>query len=450
MLQPVSTDRTRSCRDTPVIVGSSAIDLAVARLDAWFETMRGAGGYAGPVAHWWQQCLVYTGTGLDWRYEGLIAGYLQLWRRSGQERWLAKACRAGKDLAAGQLENGHYPASAFELNPASAGTPHEAACDVGLLLLAQALREAGRDEWQRYATCAERNLRACYINRLWDNQAGAFRDDPQVPSFVPNKAATACEALFLLAELSQDDTWVTLYAIPTLNRILEHQVAGEGLLDGAIAQNSFGARRVEKYFPIYIARCVPALLRGYRWTGDERYVEGALRALRFVARWSYADGSFPTVIYPTRRVNRYPAWVAPLGDVLRAADELRPYGFAADLRATEQRLLDGQQASGGFATAVGFAAQVSQRLPDLPDLRDLLPVVGWCDKAFRYLAAHAGPDLPAATIAPVEVPCLFGGQELRLIETDRVIEAVGQGGVRYRWHKGATWPEIAAPEFWLR
>ena len=45
---------------------------AVANLDAWLDTMRSPDGYGGPVAHWWQNCLQFTGAGLDWRYEGII------------------------------------------------------------------------------------------------------------------------------------------------------------------------------------------------------------------------------------------------------------------------------------------------------------------------------------------------------------------------------------------
>jgi len=67
------------------------------------------------------------------------------------------------DLVAGQIDGGHYAASGFEINPATAGTPHEAACDAGLLMLALALREAGRDGWERYAACAERFLREFYV-----------------------------------------------------------------------------------------------------------------------------------------------------------------------------------------------------------------------------------------------------------------------------------------------
>lgn len=433
----------------PVPVVFSEIDHAVAHLDAWFETMRGPDGYGGPVAHWWQQCLLYTGAGLDWRYEGIITGYLQLWAQTRDERWLVKACYAGDDLMRGQLENGHYQASTFEMNPATGGTPHEAACDVGLLMLAQVLRQESKRDWQNYAVCAERNLQRFYIEQLWDTEAQSFRDDPNVPSFVPNKAATACEALFLLAEITEDEVWVERYVLPTLNRILEHQVQDAGRLDGAIAQNSFGTRRVEKYFPIYIARCIPALLRGSCWTGDESYAESALRAMRFIARWVAEDGSLPTVVYPNQRVNRYPSWIAPLGDVLRAADAVHPYGFDANLDATRQRLLKGQDATGGIQTATGFAAQIGGRPPRVPDMRDVLHVVGWCDKAFRYLAAHIGSALPPARSGRFEAACTFQGHTMHLVETPDILEVSHRNATCYRWHKGATWTAIAAPKFWL-
>jgi hypothetical protein len=426
------------------------IDMAVAALAAWFETIHGPDGYGGPVAHWWQQSLVYTGAGRDWRYEGIIAGYLHLWERTNDRRWLQRAQRAGDDLVHGQLPNGHYVASAFEINPATGGTPHEAACDVGLLLLASAVRQAGSDDWQRYATCAKRNLCAFYVDQLWNPTTQAFNDSPGIASFVPNKAATSCEAFFLLAEITHNAVWAERYALPTLKRILEHQVRDGSRLDGAIAQNSFGTRVIAKYFPIYIARCVPALLRGYRWTNDERLLDGALRALRFVARWTNPDGSCPTVVYHNQRINRYPCWIAPLGDVLRAADEARPYGFDGDLSAMQQRLLAGQDPSGGIQTATGFAAQAGGQVAEIPDVRDVLHVAGWCDKAFRYLAAHAGPNLPTMTSSTFETACIFQGTPMRLIETPQMLEISDPKGVGYRWRKGQPWPEIATAPFWLR
>ena len=443
----------------------SDLGARLARLDVWLETIRGPGGYGGPVAHWWRQCLLYTGPGLDWRYEGIIAGYLSLWERTGERLWLDRARRAGDDLLDGQLENGHFAASAFEINPATGGTPGEAACDVGLLLLARALHEAGDPAWETYAEAAGRNLRAFYLHKLWDPGVRAFRDSPSIPSFVPNKAATACEALFLLAELRDDASWVEPYALPTLDRILAYQVRDGGPLEGAIAQNSIGDRRIEKYFPFYIARCVPALLRGYVWSGEERYAGAALAALRFIARCAKDDGSLPAVVYPRGRANHYPGWVAGLGDVLRAADLARPYGFDADLGPMRQRLLDGQDASGGFQTATGFTAQAGGRLPGLPDLRDLLHVAGWSAMAFRYLsealaealseaealALHMdGAILPVTETPAFEADCTFRGQPMRLRETESEIMVLSRGEVRYHWYKGESWARVAEPEFWLQ
>ncbi len=435
------------------IVGAvnDAVKDAVAALDAWFEHMRGPGGYGGPVAHWWQQSLLYTGAGLDWRYEGLMMGYLTLWERTGNARWLAKARRAGDDLVAGQLASGHYTASAFEINPATAGTPHEAACDASLLALAMALRQAGQRGWETYAVRAEYNLRSFYIAQLWNAEAQAFADDPRADAFVPNKAATAAEAMFLLSELTGNEMWAERYALPTLHRVMAHQVQGQSWLDGAIAQSTLNHRRIEKYFPYYISRCIPALLRGYRWTNDERYAASALRAMTFIAQWLQEDGSLPTVVYPNQRINRYPAWIAPLGDVLRAADELRPYGWDGDLSATEEWLLRGQDASGGIQTARGFGRQAAGARPaSVPDVRDVLHVAGWCDKAFRYLAAHVSGELPTGTSAPFETACAFQGQPMHLIETPEKLEISTRGRLCYRWQKGNPWAETASPAFWLR
>jgi hypothetical protein len=436
---------------TQRVPADPAIDPALARLEAWLETMRGPRGYGGPVVHWRQQSLVYTGPGRDWRYEGIIAGYLSLWRTSDDRRWLERARRAGNDLLNGQLADGHFAASAFEANPSGAGMVHEAACDLGLLLLARALRQHGAADWERYAACAEQNLRGHYIAHLWDVAASSFREHPRLISFVPNKAATICEALFLLAELRADAALVEQYALPTLNAILAHQVRESGPLDGGIAQSSFGGKPVEKYAPLFIARCVPALLRGHRWTGDERYLDGARRAMEFIERWVGDDGAPPIMVGADERAAPGPRLVAPLGDILRAADLLTLAGGGAlDLGAMRRRLLDGQDASGGIQLATGFAAPPRRSRPSLPDLRDILHVTGWCDKAFRYLASHASAALPAATSRPVTAECGFHGRRLELSESAEALEIRQRGRLRYRWRKGTTWAELAEKEFWMR
>ena len=420
-------------------------------LDAWLDTMRGADGYGGPIAHWWQQSLMHTAAGLDWRYEGIVAGYLSLWRRSGVEHWLDKAQRAGADLLAGQCPNGHFHHSGFEANPSTAGTPHEAACDIGLLRLAQALRDIDNPAWSRYAECARRNFQQFYIGQLWDETVRAFRDDMRQPSFVPNKAATAAEVCFLLADLEQDSGWIEQYALPNLDHILAHQVSANDKLHGGILQNSFGKRKIYKFFPIYIARCVPALLRGYQWQQNERFLQSAIDAMAFIKRWLQPNGTLPTVIYGNGEVNCQPNWVAPLGDVLYSAEILssfQHFKFPSLLT----RLLAGQDASGGIQTATGFAQQAGRPNSQRPDVRDLLHVVGWCDKAFRYLATVGDlpdPETPVE-LGIFETACTFRGKHMRFLESQTEIVITANQQVQYRWRKGAPQPDIATPAFWLR
>src|SRR5688500_4238612 len=154
---------------------------ALWRLEAWLETTRvpalggRPAGYGGPVVHWWRDSVHYTGPGFDWRYEGIIYGYLALHERTGERRWLDKAIRAGDDLVAAQLPNGNFMCSGFEQNPSTAGTPHEAAADSGLLALALALRRQAHPNWERYAATARRNIESFHVARLWNDDARLFR-----------------------------------------------------------------------------------------------------------------------------------------------------------------------------------------------------------------------------------------------------------------------------------
>lgn len=362
----------------------AAILETVVGLDAWFDTQRRTGGYGGPVVHWWRDCLSYTGPGLDWRYEGIICGYLNLWERSGNLAWLGKAIRASDDLVKGQIPSGNFRNSRFEGNPGTGGTPHEAACDLALLNLAEALRARNDPTWEKYYRTARHNLQAYFIERLWDARGHYFRDDAVEQCFVPNKAATVVEALFALTHLTGEIEWSECYALPSLEAVLEHQVTSSSL-EGAIYQNSFGPYKVEKFFPYYIARCIPGLIKGFAWSGDERYAHAALRAAGFIIRSRFADGSFPQVIYPAGHTNRYPQWVAATGDMLRSLTMACQIGFEFSEAPTLDWLLAGRQADGSIRTAVGFGKVTPGGTEN--DLRDYIPVCGWADKAFHYLSS---------------------------------------------------------------
>lgn len=436
-------------------MSSDPMVQAVSRLATWLTAMRAPDGYSGPVAHWWQQSLQYTGAGFDWRYEGIITGYLHLYHATHNPHWLQRATHAADDIVQAQLPDARLPNSSFEQNPYPSGTPHEAAAMLALLRLAHTLHQQSDLRWQTYLAVAGRNLWQQQIARLWDARARAFRDALDVPSFVPNKAATLAQALLLLAQLTHDEQLITHYALPTLDTVLAHQVQG-GALDGAIYQNSFGQRRVPKFFPYYIARCIPALLAGYAVSGVPRYLAGAQRALDFVLRWRNPDGSLPQVIYAGGRVNRYPCWIAATGDIIMAIQALQPYGSTADPDPTLHWLLQGQLPTGGFRTAHGFAAHITQRTPsDLPEFRDLLPVCGWNDKAFACLTSMLEPAAAqhvtdTLTLPACELACQFRGQPMVYQEdAQQIVLRQGQH-THYQWQKGAAWPHVCTPLMYLK
>ena len=390
--------------------------------------------------------MIFCGPARDWRYEGIIAGYLNLARATGELRWVEKACRAGDDLVGGQGEDGHYQHSGFESNPGTAGTPHEAAADIGLLLLAQYLREHNMPNWERYLRTAQRNLQGYIIGRLWHADEGRFWDDERQSTFVPNKASTIVEVLCLLTELTGDAEYVERYVRPSVDAVLALQVRDGSEVRGGIAQNVIEGTVVQSYLPYYNARCVPALLAAHKIFGVQRYLDAAVKVMEFVHRFRQEDGSFPQTVFPNGAIHRYPRWIAATGDILRADDLLRPFGYDAPDQSTQAWLLSGMLASGGCRTAAGFAGQVSQRLePGLPDFRDVLPCTGWADKAFRYLTAHVSAAPEGQASETCSIPCTFRGRAGEYKERDEEISLVVDGKSAYHWHKGDEWASIDAP-----
>jgi hypothetical protein len=229
--------------------------------------------------------------------------------------------------------------------------------------------------------------------------------------------------------------------------VLALQVHAPARLAGAIPQDVQRGRVTHKYFPYYVARCVPALLLAYEHTRRQRTLDGAVAAMRFVARCLDSDGLLPQVVYP-RGANRYPQWLAPLGDVLRAAGLLASHGVHLTFPTLEAALLRAQIPGGGSATARGFAAQVTQKrcAGAPPGFRDGVAVAGWADKAFRYLAGRVPegePLPPSEPIATFSAPCTVGGRRALWLETETEMQLLAAGRTLYHWRKGQPWAAVA-------
>ncbi len=420
---------------------TDTLQRAIGSLDAWLETMRQPGGYGGPIAHWWQNRFRYTGPGLDWRYEGILCGYADLYRQSGADHWRQRLNRAARDLVSAQRPDGHYPASRFEINPGIRGTPHEAAASLGLLYALDVL-----DDPDSALDTARRNLDSL-IADLRDPDHRGFNDALNSRGRVPNKLATFAEALLRLAVASGDERYAD-EAKAALDDVVAYQHT-QGSLAGAVHQYAPGAAAGDgRFFPYYNARCIPPLLYASETLNEPHYRQVAHDIFGFLDRTEMGDGGWPQVVYARERPAVWPRWLAGSADILLAYHALGQLLPARSLT----RLLDSQQPSGGFPTAEGFAAQIRQRPPHgYPDYRDVVAVVGWNDKVLRLLATLArskmddgakhSPDARDTLLAPTSLTVRVWGSDALFYEDTTTLRITRKrdDALLYEWDKHAPW-----------
>jgi hypothetical protein len=409
---------------------------AVGLLDSWLDSMRAPEGYAGPVSHWWDSCLVYTGTMLDWRYEGIICGYLNLYRITNNTVWLSKARLAADDLVRGQLSNGHFHNSSFERGPKSGGTPHEAAVDIALFEVASVLKQKKDHAWETYSSAAETNLQVL-IASLWNGQG--FIDQPDNAVLVANKNATMAEALFLYQALSRID--MSEYITAAAQVVLSAQAIAGSRAGATIHRGTFG---FQLSFGIYTARCLGALSRLMEDDPRPHYRDFIARAVPYLVSLICANGSWLGHYANGRRVAS-PVWIAPCGDLLRALLQARPWVDVPEdaIQGLAGILIRSQTSGGGIPTAYGLSSRGALHPHrGLPDFRDVLPVVGWCDKAFRALSMIS-PAVQAGSLTPVELRCAWRNHPCTYVEDDQTIVLRDKREqLLYEWHKGASYPAI--------
>jgi len=377
----------------------------------------------------------------DWRYEGIICGYITLYRSTGQVVWLERAGQAGDDLVSAQLPSGKFRNSAFQQGPMEGGTPHESAVDVALLELAQVLRESGDEAWRTYFAAACRNIEGYLIGELWDGRG--FCDQPWNQILVPNKNATIAEALILFESLSGRD--MSMY-LDKISRVILSSREETGPRSGATIHLGTGSHRLA--IGIYTARSMCGLLRMYERDPDEQLLQVVDQALHFL-RGLYTPQGLYFGRYTDGGLIANPRIIAGSGDVLRLMIWSRKYGIAsdADINTLVELLVNSQFPSGSIPTAFGFAQRGGRRAYEgLPEFRDLLPVVGWCDKAFRALTMLVAEieSNPHDEVHEVEVECVWNGNNCRLREDAEQLQLEDQRRrqVIYEWKKGTCYPSI--------
>ncbi|MFH0970353.1 MAG: prenyltransferase/squalene oxidase repeat-containing protein [Candidatus Diapherotrites archaeon] len=382
------------------------LNQVVSNLLDWFTTVEQSRGFGGPVVHYWDDSLSYIGPGTDWRYEGLITGLLSLEKNTKNSHYLEYARSCGEYILKNQRDNGTFNDSAFEANPSMGfiSIIHECAVDIALLRLGTRLEKMEKGKGQPFIDAARKNIDGVLIARFWNDEKKTFQQYEKgqcnnAPNlFVPNKIATACEALLLLTDATRDQKYAE-YATHAGAMILSLQ-SNEKPTAGGI----FQANDKEQIITYYTARCVSPLFLLYAHTKEKRFQHAAQKAARFIISQQLEDGSFAFGYHHGKKI-RYPIFGAGTGDVLRALKKIG--GFQANVKKGTTFLLSLQQPTGGFASFVGL--DVNENSPFVASWKDHLSVAGWNDKALRFLAKKTKGKIPRAnTSAAFIITCEDG------------------------------------------
>ncbi len=387
----------------------SNIQLAVAKNLAWLESMHQPEGYAGPVVHYWQDCFHYIGPSMNWCYEGLIAAYITLYKKTQDRTFLSLTYRTGNELVNNQMPNGTFFNSHFENNPSLArgGTPHDTAAALGLACLAEFFEEQ-KKPYEQYLIAAKKSLDEYHIKRLYDAKTGLFFQYiyDQQHLHIPNKIATLLQLMMLIDKLTGKRQY-TQYLERNAEYIIEMQ--DNDLMNGGIYQTE----KRDRIITFYTARCVPALLAMYELTKKKKYLNAAKKAGAFIKRMRAEEGGYNFGYMLTSqgwKLFKYPIFVAGSGDITRALLLLE--GKTKIVKEDVAWLGNHQLPSGGIMTSEGMNLKDkhNQEHKEKSSWRDVIPVVGWNDKALRLFSdmIPAKCSLQAIDSKPYTIVCADG------------------------------------------
>ncbi|RLF10204.1 MAG: hypothetical protein DRJ69_03445 [Thermoprotei archaeon] len=423
---------------------------ALGKIYFWIQSVRVDRGFTSPIIHIWRNSLLYCGPIIDWRYEGLIEGLLNLYVSSNDGKWLDMAIEYSKDIINALTPTGHLYMSSFEYSSFSGGTPHEFAAAKALLKLCKVLINEKLALWKNIYDAA-----LLIINRMLTlytgNATKNLIDDPHI---VYNKCATAAEVLFLYSDIlkAQGKSTKSKSMLNIAKSIVDTIVKVQRD-DGAIPQGTFDFN----IYPLYVARCINALIEAYKRFSDKVYLMSIRKTLEFL-KHSFVPGyGFYQVIFHNGKKSLNPIWIAGMGDILRVFLKVTELGVSSYNDIIDEGMnviLSKQTPLGSIWTAYGFAKPgYNRKYYGVPDMRDIMPCIGWIDKTFSFitqivlqndLAISFKDIMTMVHEAKNEIyitQCLFKGRAHKYVETAEEIKIIDEKtkSIIYHWRKKSHW-----------
>lgn len=386
-------------------------------LETWLDYSGGVHGYV--VHHHHDNMKILSPD--TWTQAPCILGALEIFKKTGDEKWLNTASFLGDFLVNTYIRELHvYRNSNHEHKPL--GTPvliHNALPSYSLLELTNERKSHGMS-WQRYYEVAKDNIQN-FILRYWDNSVGAISSRYHGrPAHIHNMNSAAIMAIVSLAKADGNFEYIQRYARRIGDYILSCQVK-HGYLSGAYPY----VDNDRNFRTLYSLITAFGLLALYDVSKEDRFLTSIMELVKNLSE--FVDYNTGLICHFHKK--GYPQW---LPDTLLFLALCNKIVFPHNDKGTSiqdilSNVIRRQYPTGGFPLSIGFEdLWYTREIPSRPEIRrwrDILATPNWNAWNFWSLSMLIAPDakLPFPKVSfPFEIHSDMEENEgpYKIVETD--------------------------------
>lgn len=368
------------------MINQEIISVALSKQISWLQTWKTKkGAYNGYVVHRHDLKRMFKIHDTPWSQGPIINGYLNLYLKTKDNKWLQEAIQAA-DLQCKRLhKNGKYIYAGFEDDRFSS-LVHNSLANCALLDLAKILIDEGNNEnAQKYLKIVKENIDLYIIGVLWNENFGAFKFSeidyytPNVTRFVVNMNSVAVESLIKLSILTGEKKYQE-YAMRVGEWILTEQIESTDTENGGINYSQVQPRVL---ISIYTALAMRGLDDLFYITEDQRYLKMMKKAAIHLKNLVDPETKLFYHAIINGKIVKYPQFVAGAGIILKALDDTEKLtGEKYNYQDIFKVILRNQLPNGGFSNFIRYRGKDNSRSKIW---ENIVPIVGWNAHFFEFL-----------------------------------------------------------------
>lgn len=409
---------------------------SLANLDAWLDSWKDRqNGIHGYVVHHHMDALNVISPD-TWTQSAAILGHLNLFKKTGQKKWLEKAASEADYLVESYLwAQSIFKNSVFEHKPGSfevqASLIHNAYPSYALLKLCKVLKQE-KKAFKKYFKIAKDNVENFIIRQCWDDENKVLHRNVQEKGkhFVLNMASTGLRALLYLDELEPKNR-IERYCIPLAEKIISLQESN----------GAFPYTDEKKLSPlIYVAITMQGLLSLYKRIKKDDYLVACKQAALFLVQNIDPETKLFYHRFEGKQLKKFPEFIAGSMVIVHQIERLAEFGIHFKQGdEVMQAVLKKQYQNGALPNFIGFSDVFMQKFyppePEKKKWRDVIAVPGWNALAFDALT-YCLPEKAALPKPRIKFPVTYASDEYKIVEGRKEVRFFDkQNKVVAKWFK---------------